>query len=42
MNEITVLSIVFQGPKELTRTELKSLKLELDRHNFTETKLNIA
>jgi type I restriction enzyme R subunit len=42
MNEIEALSIVCQRPKELTRAELKSLKLELDRNNFTETMLNTA
>lgn len=42
MNEIAALSIVCQRPKELTRAELRSLKLELDRHDFTVTKLNTA
>ena len=42
MNEMTALSIVCQRPKELTRAELRSLKLELDRHDFTVTKLNTA
>lgn len=42
MNEIAALTIVCQRPKELTRAELKSLKLELDRNNFTETRLNTA
>ncbi len=42
MNTIAALQIVCQRPKELTRAELKSLKLELDRNFFTETKLNTA
>lgn len=42
MNEIAALSIVCQRPKELTRDELKSLKLELDRNHFTEKMLNTA
>ncbi len=42
MNSIAALQIVCQRPKELTRGELKSLKLELDRNQFTEAKLNTA
>ena len=42
MNEIAALSIVCQRPKELTRAELKNLKIELDRNNFTEKMLNTA
>ena len=30
------------NPSELTREALKSLKLELDRHDFTEKQLNSA
>lgn len=42
MNKIAALTIVCQRPKELTRAELNSLKLELDRNNFTEKMLNTA
>lgn len=42
MNDIAALSIVCQRPKDLTRAELKSLKLELNRNNFTEKMLNTA
>ena len=42
MNEIEALTIVCKRPKELTRSELKSLKLELDRNSFTEKMLNTA
>lgn len=42
MNEIEALTIVCTRPKELTRAALKSLKLELDRHLFTEKMLNTA
>lgn len=42
MNEIAALSVVCQRPKELTRAELRSLKLELDRNNFTVKMLNTA
>ena len=42
INKIAALQIVCTRPKELTRESLKSLKLELDRHNFTETQLNTA
>ncbi|MEG0107833.1 MAG: type I restriction-modification system endonuclease [Lachnospiraceae bacterium] len=42
MNEIEALSIVCKRPKELTRSELNSLKLELDRNSFTEKMLNTA
>ncbi|MCI9517313.1 MAG: type I restriction-modification system endonuclease [Lachnospiraceae bacterium] len=41
-NEIAALTIICQRPKELTRAELKNLKLELHRHSFTEKKLNTA
>ncbi|SEJ96416.1 type I restriction enzyme, R subunit [Propionispira arboris] len=36
------LNIVCTRPKELTREALKKLKLELDRHEFTEVQLNSA
>jgi type I restriction enzyme R subunit len=42
MNKIAALYIVCTRPKELTRESLKSLRLELDRHNFTEQQLNTA
>ncbi|ABR47072.1 type III restriction protein, res subunit [Alkaliphilus metalliredigens QYMF] len=41
-NKIVALNIVCTRPKELTRDSLKSLKLELDRHMFTEQQLNTA
>lgn len=42
MTEIEALTIVCTRPKELTRAALRSLKLELDRHLFTEKMLNTA
>ena len=42
LNAIAALKVVANRPKELTRESLKSLKLELDRHNFTEQQLNTA
>ncbi len=42
MNQIAALNVVCTRPKELTRESLKSLKLELDRHQFTEQQLNTA
>jgi len=42
VNQIIALNIVCTRPKELTRESLKSLKLELDRHKFTEQQLNTA
>lgn len=42
MNTIDALNIVCTRPKDLTRKELRSLKLELDRNGFTETLLNTA
>lgn len=36
------MNIVCTRPKELTRETLKSLRLELDRHEFTEVQLNTA
>jgi len=42
INTIAALQIVCTRPKELTRESLKHLKLELDRHNFTEQHLNTA
>lgn len=42
MNTISALRTVCTKPSELTREALKSLKLELDRHDFTEKQLNSA
>lgn len=42
MNKIAALNIVCTKPNELTREALKSLKLELDRNQFTEVQLNTA
>lgn len=42
VNTIAALNIICTRPRELTRESLKSLKLELDRHKFTEQQLNTA
>lgn len=42
LNAIAALRTVCTRPSELTREALKSLKLELDRHDFTEKQLNSA
>ena len=42
MNAIAALRMVCTKPSELTREALKGLKLELDRHDFTEKQLNSA
>ncbi len=42
MNEIAALNIIATRPRELTRSELKELRLILDRNNFSETMLNTA
>lgn len=42
MNEIAALNIVCTRPKDLTREELKSLRLTLDREGFTTQQLNTA
>lgn len=42
INAIAALRTVCTRPAELTREALKSLKLELDRHDFTEKRLNSA
>lgn len=42
LNTIAALKTVCTKPSELTRESLKGLKLELDRHNFTENQLNTA
>ena len=41
-DKIAALNIVCTRPQELTRDALKSLKLELDRNQFTEVQLNSA
>ncbi|WP_211236034.1 type I restriction-modification enzyme R subunit C-terminal domain-containing protein [Leisingera aquimarina] len=41
-NKIAALSIVVQRPRELTRTELRNLRLELDKLGFSETSLRRA
>lgn len=41
-DKIDALNIVCTRPKELTRSTLKSLKLELDKYEFTELQLNTA
>lgn len=42
LNEMNALKIVCTRPSELTRQTLKELKMELDRHDFTEKQLNTA
>ena len=42
LNEINALKIICTRPSELTRETLKELKMELDRHDFTEKQLNTA
>ncbi|MCL2187047.1 MAG: type I restriction-modification system endonuclease, partial [Treponema sp.] len=41
-NEIKALEVVCTRPRELTRESLKSLKMELDKHCFTDKMLNTA
>jgi len=41
-NKIKALEIICTRPRDLTRKELKNLKLELDSHNFTQTQLQSA
>lgn len=41
-NRIAALSVVVQRPRDLTRAELRSLRLELDRMGFSETSLRRA
>lgn len=41
-NNIMALKTVCTSPSSMTRESLKSLKLELDRHHFTEAQLNSA
>jgi len=42
INTIAALTVVVQRPRELTRQQLRELKLELDRQNFSETNLRQA
>lgn len=42
LNKIPALMVVTQRPKELTRKQLKELKLALDREGYSETKLRTA
>jgi type I restriction enzyme R subunit len=42
MNRIAALNIVVQRPQELTREELRRLRLELDAAGFTDTKIKRA
>ncbi len=42
LNKIAALNIVCTRPKELTREDLKSLRLTLDREGFTTRQLNTA
>jgi type I restriction enzyme R subunit len=41
-NHIAALSVVVQRPRDLTRAELRSLRLELDKMGFSETSLRRA
>ncbi len=42
MNQITALTIVLQRPRELTRAQLRELRLELDKLGFSDTALQQA
>lgn len=42
VNRIAALKLVVQRPQELTRAELRALKLELDAEGFTDTKIKQA
>ena len=42
LNKIAALTVVVQRPRDLTRAELKSLKLELDALGYTEANLRRA
>jgi len=42
LNKVPALMVVTQRPRELTRADLKSLKLELDKAGFTEIGLRTA
>lgn len=41
-NRLPALQVVIQRPWELTRSDLKALALELDRHHFREQDLKVA
>ncbi|MGA7385885.1 MAG: type I restriction-modification system endonuclease [Methylocella sp.] len=42
VNKIAALAVVVQRPRELTRAQLRELRLELDRQGFTDTALRTA
>lgn len=42
VNQIAALTVVVQRPRELTRAELRALRLELDKMGFSETSLRRA
>ncbi len=42
VNKIAALAVVVQRPRDLTRQQLRELKLELDRQQFSETNLRQA
>ena len=42
MNKIPALAIICQRPRELTRQDLRKLKLALDEHGYSEPKLRTA
>ena len=42
LNKIAALTVVVQRPRELTRQQLRELKLELDRQQYSETNLRQA
>lgn len=42
LNEIAALTLVVQRPRELTRAQLKALRLELDRKGFSDASLRRA
>ena len=41
-NKIAALAVVVQRPRDLTRAQLRELRLELDRQGFTDTALRTA
>ena len=42
LNKIAALSVVVQRPRELTRAQLRELRLELDRQGYTDVNLRTA
>ncbi|MFV2069801.1 MAG: type I restriction-modification enzyme R subunit C-terminal domain-containing protein, partial [Pirellulales bacterium] len=42
IDQVEALQIVCQRPRDITRQQLRELKLELDRHHFNETGLRTA